>query len=96
MTYYKCKNCNYETNKFHDIKKHIIKTDFCIPVFNKYCVNTSMDHKIILSLINHDNNDNQNVNINDNLQSNKKNIIKSLDEVISIYNSGDIGSLITY
>jgi hypothetical protein len=86
MTYYKCKNCNYETNKFHDIKKHIIRTDICTPVFNNYCVNIPMDHKIILSLINHDNNGNQNININelkdyeDKYKSNRKKLIMRLSD----------------
>ena len=86
MSYYKCKNCDYETNKFHDIKKHIIKTDFCTPVFNKYCVKIPMDHKIILSLINHDNNGKQNININelkdyeDKYISNRKKLIMRLSD----------------
>ncbi len=64
MTYYQCKNCNYETNKFHNIKKHLNKRELCTPVFNQYCIKTSMDHKLILSLINHDSNGNQSVDIN--------------------------------
>ena len=50
MSYYKCKNCNYETSRFPDIRIHLSKPHFCKTEFNNYCFK-SIDHKIILSLI---------------------------------------------
>ena len=36
MTYYKCKNCNYKTYYFTDMKAHLYKTNFCKIEFNDY------------------------------------------------------------
>jgi len=63
--YYECKNCNYKTIYFKDIKKHFNKIDNCIEVYNEKYKNYSNDHKIILSLLPHNENNEQSISYND-------------------------------
>ena len=59
MSYYECKNCSYTTKFFKDMKKHINKTTLCTETLNKYYIEYSLDHRIILTLLPHDNNGKQ-------------------------------------
>jgi hypothetical protein len=83
MSYYKCKNCNYETSRFPDIRIHLSKPHFCKTEFNNYCFR-SIDHKIILSLIPHNKNGIQDIDINklkdynDNIKNNREKLISKL------------------
>lgn len=55
MSQYICKNCNYKTNRFPDMKVHLSKA--------KPCTSDLTDHHIIMSLIPHDENGVQNISI---------------------------------
>lgn len=52
MTYYQCKNCNYKTDAFADMKKHCFLKKRCKSVINDF-VKMSRDQSIIYSLLPH-------------------------------------------
>ena len=64
MTYdrYICKNCNYKTNVFANMKKHCFSQKCCIPLLNEY-YKFSKDQCIILSLISHNRDNTQPVDL---------------------------------
>jgi hypothetical protein len=83
MTYYECKNCNYKTSRFSDIKKHLTKKKYCEAVLNIY-YDCSVDTKFILSLLPHDEFGKQIINKNElkeykNIFNDRKNLISKLN-----------------
>ena len=82
---YKCKNCNYSTGLFKDMRKHITTKKSCKYINNEYCKYTK-DQKIILSLLPENTSDNNKCYI-DKLKVDYKNIyknnIKELDDKLS-------------
>ena len=53
MSEYLCKNCNYKTQYFLNMKTHLSKTQLCDSKLNIYYGNYTMDQKLILSLVPH-------------------------------------------
>ena len=51
-SYYLCKNCNYNTVNYKDMKNHLNKIFYCKTILNDYST-YSLDKKIILSLLPH-------------------------------------------
>ena len=58
MVYYICKRCNYKTNYFNNIKRHINNNNICTTHFNSY--NLSNEDILIYSLLPYIN-DSQNI-----------------------------------
>ena len=63
MTYYKCKNCNYQCKIFSDMKKHINLKKMCIKQLNPG-FEYSIDQIIVLSLIPYNDDGTQSINEN--------------------------------
>ena len=81
MTYYKCKNCNYKTSIFSDIKKHINLKKLCITELN-IGFEYSKDQIVILSLIPYNKNNKQ--DIDEDKVKDVKNIYENRNELINI------------
>ena len=86
MTYYKCKNCNYQCKIFSDMKKHINLKKMCIKQLN-LGFEYSIDQIIVLSLIPY--NDDGTQSINENMTKDIKYIYDNRDELLNILNETD-------
>ena len=86
MTYYKCKNCNYQCKIFSDMKKHINLKKMCVKQLNPG-FEYSIDQIIILSLIPY--NDDGTQSINENMIKDIKYIYENRDELLNILNETD-------
>jgi len=67
---YICKSCDYKTNVFANIKKHCFSKKSCIPLLNEY-YKFSKDQCIILSLVAHNRDNTQPVDLNNLKKYNK-------------------------
>jgi len=67
---YICKSCEYKTDSFAKIKRHLFNGKRCIPLLNDY-YKYSNEQCIILSLIPHDKDNKQNIDINNLKKYNK-------------------------
>ena len=83
MVYYKCLKCNYKSNIFTDIKRHINISKICVKSLNNSYFITD-DENVILSLLPYDDNDNQIINKEtmkkyNNIYINRKILLNALD-----------------
>jgi hypothetical protein len=84
MSYYKCINCNYNSNIFTDIKRHIIAKKSCLKNLDEK-LGLTKDQVLIMSLLPYDENNHQKINKDDlknykNIYINKRLLINSLSE----------------
>jgi len=90
MSYYKCKNCNYKTKIFSDIKKHVNLKKICFKELNS-SFEYSKDQILILSLIPYNQNNTQ--QIDENIIKNINNIYDNREELLNILNENDKSKL---
>ena len=86
MSYYLCKRCNFKSNKFGDIRRHLNKKKQCIKKIDSY--NYTNDQLLILSMIPY-NNDKHNIDFYLFINNNYNNIFINKDKLFDIITNID-------